>query len=165
MSRFDRRVFRRTAGAGRTRRNLPGASTARGSAPGKRAADRQPARQCDGEAEARYRRRNRCALRRRAAGSESLSPGWGIRDFTVAIGPETTIIPTLNGMRHIDILEEHFGRQAVAGGVCKVAATIDAEGRIVQLAQFQELAYGERDGLVSRRIEELDAFMQGAGFD
>ena len=53
----------------------------------------------------------------------------------------------------------------MAGGVGKIATTIDANGRIVQLAQFQELSYGERDGSVSRRMEELDAFMKGAGFD
>ncbi len=88
-----------------------------------------------------------------------------IKDFTVAVGPDTTIIPMLNGMRHVDILEERFGKQAVAGGVCKVASTIDSAGRIVQLANFQELAYGESDGSVSPRMEELDAFMQGAGFD
>jgi 2-dehydropantoate 2-reductase len=88
-----------------------------------------------------------------------------VADFATAVGPETTIIPMLNGMRHIDILEERFGKEAVAGGVCKVAATIDPEGRIVQLAEFQELAYGERDGSVSRRMQQLDAFMQGAGFD
>jgi 2-dehydropantoate 2-reductase len=88
-----------------------------------------------------------------------------VGDFTVAVGPETTIIPMLNGMRHIDILAERFGPEAVVGGVCKVAATIDPDGRIVQLAQFQELAYGERDGSVSPRMERLDAFMQGAGFD
>jgi 2-dehydropantoate 2-reductase len=87
-----------------------------------------------------------------------------IRDFTVAVGPETTIIPMLNGMRHIDILEERFGEKAIAGGVCKVAATVDPDGRIVQLATFQELVYGEPDGSVSSRMEELDAFMQGAGF-
>ena len=88
-----------------------------------------------------------------------------IADFAPAVGPETTIIPTLNGMRHIDILEERFGKKATCGGVCKVAATIDSAGRIVQLAQFQELAYGERDGSVSRRMQQLDAFMQGAGFE
>jgi 2-dehydropantoate 2-reductase len=87
-----------------------------------------------------------------------------IEDFAAAIGPQTAIIPTLNGMRHIDVLAERFGEKAVAGGVCKVAATIDPEGRIVQLANFQELAYGERDGSVSSRMEELDAFMQSAGF-
>jgi 2-dehydropantoate 2-reductase len=87
-----------------------------------------------------------------------------IEDFAAAVGPRTAIIPTLNGMRHMDVLVERFGEEAVAGGVCKVAATVDAEGRIVQLAGFQELAYGERDGSVSSRMEELDAFMQGAGF-
>ena len=87
-----------------------------------------------------------------------------IEDFAAAIGPGTAIIPTLNGMRHIDVLAARFGDEAVAGGVCKVAATIDREGRIVQLANFQELAYGERDGTVSSRMKELDAFMQGAGF-
>ena len=86
-----------------------------------------------------------------------------IEDFASAVGPRTVIIPTLNGMRHIDVLAERFG-EAVAGGVCKVAATIDAEGRIVQLAAFQELAYGERDGSISARMKELDAFMQAAGF-
>jgi len=88
-----------------------------------------------------------------------------IDDFATAVGPETTIMPVLNGMRHVDILEERFGKKAVAGGVCKVAATIDTDGRIVQLAQFQELAYGERDGSVHPRMERLHATMQGAGFD
>lgn len=31
---------------------------------------------------------------------------------------------------HIDILAKRFGEETVAGGVCKVAATIDPEGRI-----------------------------------
>ena len=105
-------------------------------------------------------------------GVKAYSLDAAIDDFAAAVGPETTIIPTLNGMRHIDILEERLGileerlgKEPVAGGVCKVAATIDPDGRIVQLAQFQELAYGERDGSVSRQMERLHAFMQGAGFD
>jgi 2-dehydropantoate 2-reductase len=57
-----------------------------------------------------------------------------IEDFAAAVGPRTAIIPTLNGMRHIDILAERFGEETVAGGVCKVAATIDPEGRILQFA-------------------------------
>jgi 2-dehydropantoate 2-reductase len=88
-----------------------------------------------------------------------------IEDFAAAVGPRTAIIPTLNGMRHIDLLAERFGEETVAGGVCKVAATVDPQGRIRQLAAFQELAYGERDGSASSRMEEIDAFMQGAGFE
>jgi len=98
-------------------------------------------------------------------GVKAYSLDAAIDDFAAAVGPETTIIPTLNGMRHLDILEERFGKEPVAGGVCKVAATIDPDGRIVQLAEFQELVYGERDGSVSQRMERLHAFMQGAGFD
>jgi len=98
-------------------------------------------------------------------GVKAYSLDAAIADFAPAVGPATMIVPMLNGMRHIDVLEARFGREAVVGGVCKVATTIDADGRIVQLAKFQELAYGERDGSVSRRMEELDAFVQGAGFE
>ena len=72
------------------------------------------------------------------------------------------ILPVLNGMRHVDVLAARFGEKAVLGCVCKVATMVDEEGRIVQLAKFQELAYGEMKGVASARTEELDAFMQGA---
>ena len=88
-----------------------------------------------------------------------------LEDMAPAVGPETMILPVLNGMRHVDVLTARFGAKAVVGCVCKVATTIDAEGRIVQLAKFQELAYGEMDGAKSARTEALDRFMQGAGFD
>ena len=81
-----------------------------------------------------------------------------------AIGPGTMIMPLLNGMRHVDRLIERFGERAVLGGVCIVATTLDAEGRIGQLAEMQELAYGERDGTTSDRVQALDAALQGAGF-
>ncbi len=86
-------------------------------------------------------------------------------DLAPAVGPATMIVPVLNGMKHIDILIARFGAKAVMGGVCKVAATLDDEGRIVQLAKFQHLAYGELDGSHSSRMQELDAFMQTGGFD
>jgi 2-dehydropantoate 2-reductase len=86
-------------------------------------------------------------------------------DFAPAVGPQTAILPTLNGMKHVDILTARFGKDAVAGCVCKIAATIDAQNRIAQLAQFQELVYGEMDGSPSPRMQALDAFMQGANFD
>lgn len=86
-------------------------------------------------------------------------------DVAPAIGPDTMIMPVLNGMRHMDVLATRFGDTSVIGGVCKVAATIDDQGRIVQLAKFQELVYGELDGAPSPRTQALDAFMQGAGFD
>ncbi|MGF6226111.1 2-dehydropantoate 2-reductase [Inquilinus ginsengisoli] len=86
-------------------------------------------------------------------------------DLAPAVGPETMILPLLNGMRHMDLLSARFGSAAVLGGVCKIAGTVDAEGRIVQLAGFHELAYGERDGTPSARTDRLDPVLRGAGFD
>ena len=65
-----------------------------------------------------------------------------MNDFAAAVGPETMILPVLNGMRHVDLLTKRFGEHAVIGGVCQVASEIDDEGRIVQLADFQQLVYG-----------------------
>jgi 2-dehydropantoate 2-reductase len=88
-----------------------------------------------------------------------------IDDFAPAVGPETMILPALNGMRHIDVLTQRFGESAVLGGVCLVATEIDDRGRIVQLADIQQLVYGERNGEVTPRLQALDATLQGAGFD
>lgn len=88
-----------------------------------------------------------------------------INDFAAAVGKETVILPVLNGMRHIDLLTNRFGEHAVIGGVCLVAAEIDGQGRILQLADFQQLAYGERNGKRTPRLETLDATLQGVGFD
>ena len=88
-----------------------------------------------------------------------------MNDFAAAVGPETMILPVLNGMRHIDLLAKRFGEHSVIGGVCFVAAEIDGEGRIVQLADFQQLVYGERNGETTPRLKTLDATLQGTGFD
>ena len=87
-----------------------------------------------------------------------------IADFAPAVGPQTVIVPFLNGIRHVDVLVGRFGEAPVLGGVCVVATTLDAEGRIVQLAGMQDILYGERDGSASARVAALDPLLQNAGF-
>ena len=88
-----------------------------------------------------------------------------LEDFAPAVGEGTIILPVLNGMRHMDRLAARFGRNAVGGCAAKVAATLDEEGSIVQLAPFQDIAYGEMDGSRSSRIMAVDEFMRGASFE
>ncbi len=88
-----------------------------------------------------------------------------IEDFAPAVGPETLILPMLNGMRHVDVLVERFGEERVLGGVCIVSSTLDEHGDIVQLFETQSLAYGRRDGVLSQRMRDVDALMQGCGFE
>ncbi len=86
-------------------------------------------------------------------------------DFAPALGPDTMILPVQNGMKHVDILTRRFGANAVVGCVCKVATVLDDDGRIVQLAEFQDLVYGEMNGARSQRTDRLHAAMQGAIFN
>ena len=88
-----------------------------------------------------------------------------IEDLRPAVGPETMILPVLNGMQHMDILAQRFSPHNLIGCALKVATTLDADGRVIQLAPLQDLTYGERDGATTPRILALDTFMQGAGFD
>jgi 2-dehydropantoate 2-reductase len=53
--------------------------------------------------------------------------------FAPAVGPETAILPLLNGMRHPDALEARFGGDHVLGGQCLISAALDPDGRILHL--------------------------------
>jgi 2-dehydropantoate 2-reductase len=97
--------------------------------------------------------------------TKAFSLDQAMEDMAPAVGPDTVILPVLNGMRHVELLVSRFGRQAMAGCVCKIATNLDDEGRIVQLAPLHEITYGEMDGRASSRMARLDATMQGAGFD
>jgi 2-dehydropantoate 2-reductase len=88
-----------------------------------------------------------------------------MNDFAAAVGPNTIILPLLNGMRHLELLTRRFGEDCVIGGACLIAAEVDIKGRIVQLTDIHRLVYGERTGNDSARISALNEAMQGAMFD
>jgi 2-dehydropantoate 2-reductase len=79
-----------------------------------------------------------------------------IRSFAPAVGPKTAIIPLLNGMLHLDVLDKKFGHERVLGGWCGIAATLDEHRHIVQLPPaFQSLNFGEREGAMSNRVRAI----------
>jgi 2-dehydropantoate 2-reductase len=88
-----------------------------------------------------------------------------LADVAPAIGPDTAILPVLNGLRHLDALDARFGPERVLGGTCAIAATLGADGTVHQMNDLHTLTYGERDGNLSPRIEAIDALMQGATFE
>ncbi|MEV6549095.1 ketopantoate reductase family protein [Streptomyces sp. NPDC051597] len=88
-----------------------------------------------------------------------------VEDLAPAVGPGTAIVPLLNGIRHLDVLNGRFGKEAVLGGVAKVITTLNDEGDIVRLAPLAVLVLGEQDGGTSARTEEIRAVLAGAGID
>jgi len=86
-------------------------------------------------------------------------------DMAAAIGPHTVILPILNGMRHLDLLDERFGAARVLGGQCVIAATLDAQGVVRHLNQSHSITFGERDGTRSDRVERVLEAMSKARFE
>jgi 2-dehydropantoate 2-reductase len=87
-----------------------------------------------------------------------------IKSFAPAVGPQTSIIPLLNGMRHLDVLDGQFGRERVLGGLCAIAVTLNEAREVVQLAPMQSLTFGERDGNLSDRVRAIDAIFRSGNF-
>lgn len=87
-----------------------------------------------------------------------------IGDFAPAVGPNTTILPILNGLRQLDLLDAHFGAERVIGGACRINSDVDPEGRILQLSKLGELTFGERNRERTPRIERIAAELEGALF-
>jgi 2-dehydropantoate 2-reductase len=85
--------------------------------------------------------------------------------FAPAVGPNTAILPLLNGMSHLDALDARFGPARVLGGQCSIAATLNAQGEIVQMNKMHSMVFGERAGGRSARIDEIAAQLDGADFD
>jgi 2-dehydropantoate 2-reductase len=95
-----------------------------------------------------------------------------MEDFAPAVGPQTAIVPMLNGMAHLDALDARFGADRVLGGSTRIVADLDAEGRVRQIEKLQDIHYGERAGPKERggssitpRIQAIDAALRDAGFD
>jgi 2-dehydropantoate 2-reductase len=88
-----------------------------------------------------------------------------IEDCAPAVGPQTMVLPILNGMRHLDTLVARFGEDAVLGGSTRLSTDLDSEGRILQLGDFNDLFFGERNASITPRIEALRDELGSAGFD
>jgi 2-dehydropantoate 2-reductase len=85
--------------------------------------------------------------------------------FAPAVGPDTAILPLLNGIRHLEALQARFGAAQVLGGQCVISTTLDPEGRIVHLGDAHTLTFGELDGSASALIEAISSELTGARFE
>jgi 2-dehydropantoate 2-reductase len=88
-----------------------------------------------------------------------------ISSITRAVGPRTRILPLLNGMRHLDVLEAKFGKDAVLGGQCLISVALDGDGRILHLNNSHSVSFGERSGGETPSAQAIHNELAGAGFD
>ena len=88
-----------------------------------------------------------------------------IEDITPALGEHGAVLPILNGLRQLDLLDARFGAGRVLGGQCVIAATLDADGAVRHLNRSHSLSFGERDGSDSERVRRIAQAMTGANFE
>jgi 2-dehydropantoate 2-reductase len=62
-------------------------------------------------------------------------------------------LPLLNGMAHIDVLRERFGKDRVLGGLCGIFATLSPAGEVVQMAGLSpRLSFGRFKDQIERNV-------------
>jgi 2-dehydropantoate 2-reductase len=88
-----------------------------------------------------------------------------ITSLAPAVGADTAILPLLNGMRHLDALDQRFGPARVLGGLCMISGVLAPGGRVLHLNRLDTLVFGERDGSRSGRVEAIQAAFAGARFE
>ena len=88
-----------------------------------------------------------------------------INDFAPAVDESSAILPLLNGMHHLQVLDSRFGAHAVLGGQCLISSALDAEGQILHLNDLHSLSFGERDAPNSDRATTILEELTGAAFE
>ncbi|HXB00352.1 MAG TPA: ketopantoate reductase C-terminal domain-containing protein, partial [Steroidobacteraceae bacterium] len=81
------------------------------------------------------------------------------------LSADTVILPLLNGLQHLEVLDRAFGASRVLGGLAQVSATLDANGDIKQLTDVQALVYGARNAAQAAAAGALDSALQMGKFE
>ena len=75
------------------------------------------------------------------------------------------LLPFLNGLDHMTVLDAKYGRARVMGGVAHIAATLTESGAVRQLTDMHKLTVGPRDTAHEALARTFIAACQKATFD
>lgn len=88
-----------------------------------------------------------------------------IASITPAIGPATLVLPLLNGIRHLDVLDSQFGIERVLGGLCHIGTTLSQDGEILHLNNLQRIGFGPRHDAQCKAVTAVSDAMQKTKLD
>ena len=58
-----------------------------------------------------------------------------------AVGEDSRILPLLNGMQHLELLDQRFGSRRVLGGLCHIGVRLSPAGTIEHLNRTQHFCF------------------------
>ncbi|WP_342604016.1 2-dehydropantoate 2-reductase [Peribacillus sp. FSL E2-0159] len=83
-----------------------------------------------------------------------------LTDLKVLVEKGAKVLPLLNGLEHISILQDELGDEAVLGGSAFIIATLDEKGHVIHSNDNHDLIYGP---LHPSQKKICDEFEQAAG--
>ncbi|MEP9408260.1 2-dehydropantoate 2-reductase [Peribacillus frigoritolerans] len=83
-----------------------------------------------------------------------------LTDLKFLVEKGAKVLPLLNGLEHISILQEALGDEAVLGGSAFIIATLDEKGHVIHSNENHDLIYGP---LHPSQKKICDEFEQAAG--
>ncbi|MPM14360.1 hypothetical protein SDC9_60722 [bioreactor metagenome] len=79
------------------------------------------------------------------------------------VGPETAVIPLLNGVIVSDIMEPMLPPCVLADGTIRVFSRLEKPGHVIQSMEMCSIAFGMKDGSRPARLDELASVLNTAG--
>ena len=87
------------------------------------------------------------------------------RSMATLIGPDTVVLPLLNGVDAPEQLAEQLGTGHVLGGLTKIFSSIAGPGHIRQVGGPASITFGELDNQRSERVTQLKAAFDRASVE
>lgn len=81
-----------------------------------------------------------------------------------AVGPDTLVLPLLNGVAQLDRLDAAFGAERVLGGLAHLGVTLAPDGAVLHLNRLAHLALGPRKPSQAAAASRLHAALRPGGF-
>lgn len=88
-----------------------------------------------------------------------------IEALAATIRADAIIVPLLNGVLHLEILDSAFGAARVAGGMCHLSAKLGPSGEILHLNPLHQITLGERHTDQAAVIRRAHDMLLRAGVD
>lgn len=67
-----------------------------------------------------------------------------LKAIAPAMANGACLLPLLNGLRHMDVLDREFAAGNVLGGLCHISVTLEEDGSIGQIGNTERLSFGAR---------------------
>jgi 2-dehydropantoate 2-reductase len=94
---------------------------------------------------------------------------YDLRDALDTVEPalqgDALVLPLLNGIAHLEMLNAHLGAHRVLGGAAKIAVTLTPEGVVRHLNDWCQLTFGGQDGWSSRCLNDLKTLFDASSVE